>query len=116
MKTPSVDNSLIDTFAKEAAQLVEHWNNLNAEEAQGKFVLRTEGGNKRDPKKAVRLLVDTGRPARPSEMTLLLVEFDENNGLVGHNPTLPAFGQQSINIERIRHILENMEVSILRPS
>jgi hypothetical protein len=117
MKTGTLEatgNSLIDIFATEAALLIDQWNKLNAEASGGKFVLELEGGNKKCPRKAVRLLVDTGRPNRPSLMTLLLVEHDEKDGLVGSNPTLPAFGQQPMSIERLRQIIEGMDIKMLR--
>lgn len=110
----ATDNSQIGSFAAEATLLIEQWNKLNAEAAGGRFVLKLEGGDKKCPIKAVRLLVDTGRPNRPSEMTLLLVEFDKEAGLVGSNPTLPAFEQQPVSIEKLRLILEGMDSETLR--
>jgi hypothetical protein len=110
----ATDNSQIDAFAMEATLLIEQWNNLNAQASRGRLVLRLEGGNKKCPRKAVRLLVDTGRPSRPIELTLLLVEHDEEAGLVGSNPTLRAFGQQPMSIERLRQVIEGMDIEALK--
>lgn len=107
-----VDNSLVEAFASEAALIVEQWNQLNAEEARGKFVLRVEGGEKDWPEKRVCLLADTGL-ARPREITLLLVELEEGE-LVGSNPLLPLFEKQPVTSQRLQFILENMDLAILR--
>lgn len=109
---PSVDNSEIEAFFETCKPVVELWNKLHSKQCEGRLVLEVNGGDRREPKKIVKLSADTGTEIRPFPIILLVVELDDETGkLTGGIPSLPIFDKRPVDAEYFQEIIEDFRPS-----